>query len=121
MSLGRHAKRWLWLCLMVGVMLAWLAGGAAALLHLAGALKSIPLIGALPIDFTIFSAALALPLLALCAITRRWVVAPEIGLPLGAIGMLWLWLVFAGCWSASGPRPPPCWSSAASRANRASA
>ena len=82
--------------------LAWLAGGAAALLHLAGALKSIPLIGALPIDFTIFSAALALPLLALCAITRRWVVAPEIGLPLAAIGVLWLWLVLAGCWSASG-------------------
>ena len=82
--------------------LAWLAGVSAALLHLAGALKSIPLIGALPIDFTIFSAALALPLLALCAITRRWVVAPEIGLPLAAIGVLWLWLVLAGCWSASG-------------------
>ena len=82
--------------------LAWLAGGSGALLHLAGALKSIPLIGALPIDFTIFSAALALPLLALCAITRRWVVAPEIGLPLAAIGVLWLWLVLAGCWSASG-------------------
>ena len=42
--------------------LAWLAGAATALLHLAGALKSIPLIGALPIDFTVLSAALALPL-----------------------------------------------------------
>jgi O-antigen ligase len=82
--------------------LAWLAGAATALLHLAGALKSIPLTGALPIDFTVFSAALALPLLALCAITRRWVVAPEIGPPLAAIGVLWLWLVLAGCWSASG-------------------
>jgi O-antigen ligase len=41
-------------------------------------------------------------LLALCAVTRRWLVAPEIGLPLAAIGMLWLWLVLAGCWSASG-------------------
>lgn len=82
--------------------LAWLAGVSAALLHLAGALKSIPLIGALPIDFTIFSAALALPLLAVCAITRRWVLAPETGLPLAAIGAFWLWLVLAGCWSASG-------------------
>jgi hypothetical protein len=82
--------------------LASLAGVSAALLHLAGALKSIPLIGALPIDFTIFSAALALPLLALCAITRRWVLAPETGLPLAAIGAFWLWLVLAGCWSASG-------------------
>lgn len=82
--------------------LAWLAGAAASLLHLAGALKSIPLIGALPVDFTIASAALALPLLALCAITRRWRVAPEIGLPIAAIGALWLWLVLAGCWSASG-------------------
>lgn len=82
--------------------LTWLAGAAAALLHLAGALKSIPLIGALPIDFTILSTGLALPLLVLCAMTRRWVVAPALGLPLLAIGALWLWLVLAGCWTASG-------------------
>ncbi|MFN9090526.1 MAG: O-antigen ligase family protein, partial [Alphaproteobacteria bacterium] len=50
----------------------------------------------------ILSAALALPLLSLCAITRPWLVAPEIGLPIAAIGALWLWLVLAGCWSASG-------------------
>jgi O-antigen ligase len=65
-------------------------------------LKSIPLIGALPIDFTVLTAALALPLLVLCAMTRGWAIAPEIGLPLAAIGALWLWLVLAGCWSASG-------------------
>lgn len=82
--------------------LAWIAGAATALLHLAGALKSIPLIGALSIDFTVLIAALALPLLMLCAMTRRWAVAPDIGLPLAAIGALWLWLVLAGCWSASG-------------------
>lgn len=82
--------------------LAWLAGAATALLHLAGALKSIPLIGALPIDFTVLSVALALPMLVLCAMTRRWVIAPDIGLPLAAIGALWLWLTLAGCWSASG-------------------
>lgn len=82
--------------------LAWLAGAAAALLHLAGALKSIPAIGALPVDFTVLSAALALPLLGLCAMTRGWVIAPALGLPLAAIGALWLWLILAGCWSASG-------------------
>jgi O-antigen ligase len=82
--------------------LAWLAGAATALLHFAGALKSIPLIGVLPIDFTVLAAALALPLLLLCAMTRGWAIAPEIGLPLAAIGALWLWLVLAGCWSASG-------------------
>ena len=82
--------------------LAWLAGAATALLHLAGGVKSIPLIGALPIDFTVLSAGLALPLLALCALTRRWVVAPALGVPLLAIATLWLWLILAGCWSASG-------------------
>lgn len=82
--------------------LAWLTGAATALVHLAGALKSIPLIGTLPIDFTIFSTALALPLLVLCAFTRRWVVAPEIGPPIAAMGVFWLWLILAGCWTASG-------------------
>lgn len=82
--------------------LLWLAGAATAFLHLAGAMKSIPLLGALPIDFTLLSAALALPLLALSAMTRRWVVAPGIGLPLVAIGALLPWLILAGCWSASG-------------------
>jgi len=82
--------------------LASLTGAVTALLHFAGALKSIPQIGALPIDFTILIAALALPLLMLCAMTRGWEIAPEIGLPLAAIGALWLWLVLAGCWSASG-------------------
>jgi len=82
--------------------LAWLSGATTALLHFAGASKSIPLIGASPIDFTVLSATLALPLLMLCAMTRGWVIAPEIGLPLAAIGALWLWLVLAGCWSASG-------------------
>jgi O-antigen ligase len=43
-----------------------------------------------------------MPLLVLCAMTRGWEIAPEIGLPLAAIGALWLWLVLAGCWSASG-------------------
>jgi O-antigen ligase len=82
--------------------LAWVAGAATALLHLAGGVKSIPLIGALPIDFTVLSAGLALPLLALCALTRRWIVAPALGVPLLAIATLWLWLILAGCWSASG-------------------
>lgn len=81
---------------------AWLVGANIALLHLAGALKSMPVIGLLPIDLTILLAMIALPLLVLLAALRRWLLAPALGLPLAAIGTLWLWLVLTGCWSASG-------------------
>jgi O-antigen ligase len=87
---------------MQGDGLAWLVGANAALLQVAGALKSIPFFGSLPIDLTVLLVLAALPLLALQAVGRRWVVAPAIGLPFAAIGALWLWLVLAGCWSASG-------------------
>jgi len=87
---------------MQGEGLAWLFGANAALLQVAGALKSVPFFGSLPIDLTILLVLPALPLLALQAVGRRWVVAPAIGLPFAAIGALWLWLVLAGCWSASG-------------------
>ncbi|NBQ76489.1 MAG: hypothetical protein EBU14_14250, partial [Acetobacteraceae bacterium] len=81
---------------------AWLVGANIALLHLAGALKSMPLIGLLPIDLTILLAMIALPLLVLFVALRRWLVSPALGLPMAAIGTLWLWLVLTGCWSASG-------------------
>ena len=81
---------------------AWLVGANIALLHLAGALKSMPMIGLLPIDLTIFLMVTALPLLVLLIALRRWLVSPVLGLPLAAIGAFWLWLVLAGCWSASG-------------------
>ena len=81
---------------------AWLVGANIALLHLAGALKSMPVIGLLPIDLTILLAMIALPLLVLLAALRRWLLAPALGLPMAAIGLFWLWLVLTGCWSASG-------------------
>jgi len=81
---------------------AWLVGANIALLHLAGALKSMPVIGLLPIDLTILLAMIALPSLVLLAALRRWLVSPALGLPMAAIGTLWLWLVLTGCWSGSG-------------------
>lgn len=81
---------------------AWWVGALIALLHLAGALKSMPLIAFLPIDLTALLALTALPLLAMLAALRCWRLAPELGLPLTAIGALWFWLVLTGCWSASG-------------------
>ncbi|MBU8537208.1 O-antigen ligase family protein [Falsiroseomonas tokyonensis] len=83
-------------------LLASLAGGLAAVLQLAGALKTAPaLAGALPFDLTLASLVGLLPLLALLLATRRWVVAPELALPLAAAALLWLWLVVAGAWSPS--------------------
>ncbi|MDO9500615.1 MAG: O-antigen ligase domain-containing protein, partial [Falsiroseomonas sp.] len=86
---------------MTGGLLAWLAGALAAVLHLAGALKTTPALSALPFDITLVSLALLLPLLALLLVTRRWAVAPALALPVAAAALLWLWLVVAGSWSAS--------------------
>ncbi|WP_439597540.1 O-antigen ligase family protein [Falsiroseomonas sp.] len=83
-------------------LLAAAAGGLAAVLQMAGALKTAPLLAeALPFDLTLASLLLLLPLLALLAVTRRWVVAPVLALPLAAAALLWLWLVVAGAWSPS--------------------
>jgi O-antigen ligase len=86
---------------MMGGLLAWLAGALAAVLHLAGALKTTPALSALPFDLTLASLALLLPLLALLLVTRRWSVAPALALPVAAAALLWLWLVMAGSWSVS--------------------
>jgi O-antigen ligase len=77
------------------------AGGLAALLQMSGALKTTPLLDALPFDVTLASLALLLPLLALLLATRRWTLDPALAVPLAAAGLLWLWLVIAGSWSAS--------------------
>jgi O-antigen ligase len=77
------------------------AGGLAAVLQMSGALKTTPLLDALPFDITTASLALLLPALALLALTRRWVVAAPLALPLAAAALLWLWLVLAGSWTAS--------------------
>ncbi|PZP47010.1 MAG: O-antigen polymerase [Azospirillum brasilense] len=77
-----------------------LAGMAAAVLFLAGALKSVPQTAALP-DITLLSAgALAVSFPWLLA-SRRWTVLRPVALPLAAAGALWLWMVLAATWSSS--------------------
>ncbi|MGX9961750.1 O-antigen ligase family protein [Roseomonas sp. F4] len=78
-----------------------MVGLVAAVLQMAGALKTAPPLAALPLDLTLLSLALLLPLLALLLATRRWLVAPAIALPVVAAALLWLWLVVAGAWSPS--------------------
>ncbi len=78
-----------------------LTGFLAAILHFAGALKSTPVLAALPFDLT-FAAALALAMvLPLSALLSDWQADPLIALPLAACGAFWLWLVMAGAWSPS--------------------
>ncbi len=86
----------------VGVAgLASLAGAAAAVLQFAGALKSSPLIAALPLDITVLALLALPPLLALLLLTRRWWVHPLLAPSLAGAGLLWLWAVLAGSWSIS--------------------
>ena len=80
---------------------ALLAGALAALLQLAGGLKTAPPLAALPFDLTLVALAALLPLLALLAVTRRWDVEPALALPIAAAALLALWLVVAGSWTAS--------------------
>lgn len=78
-----------------------LTGIFAAILHFAGALKSTPLLAALPVDLSAVAALGLLATLALLAAGCHWRVDPLLGLPLAACGALWLWLVLAGAWSPS--------------------
>ncbi len=80
-------------------LFAALAGASSALLHYAGALKSIPLLALAPVDITLVLALSALPALALAITTRGWCLAPCIGWPLMALAGLWAWLWFAAFWS----------------------
>lgn len=77
------------------------AGAAAAALQFAGALKSVPLLAALPFDLTLAALLLTLPAALLLLADRRWVIAPGLAWPLLAAAGLLLWLVLAACWSAS--------------------
>ena len=94
---GSVRRRWV----IDTASLASLAGAAGAALHFAGALKSTAAGAALPLDLTALAGAATLPLLALLLLTRRWRLHPLVGPPLAAAGLLWLWLVLAGSWSAS--------------------
>lgn len=79
-----------------GVALA--AGALAALLHAAGALKSLP---RLPFDLTVALAALAFPALALLLLARDWRIAPAALPGLAAFALLLVWLVVGGSWSVA--------------------
>lgn len=82
-------------------LIASLAGVAAAVLQFAGALKSSPLLARLPFDITVLALLALPPLLVLLLLTRRWWVHPLLAPALAGAGLLWLWSVLAGSWSAS--------------------
>jgi hypothetical protein len=85
-----------------GRLLALATGAAAAAMHFAGALKSTPAGARAPVDPTLAAALLLAPGLVLLGATRRWWLARPLGLPFAGCALLWLWLVIAGAWSASG-------------------
>jgi hypothetical protein len=80
---------------------ASLAGISAAVLQLAGALKTAPPLSALPFDLTLVALALLLPSVTMLAATRSWRVSPAVALPAASALLLALWLVVAGAWSPS--------------------
>jgi O-antigen ligase len=85
----------------MSVAVALAAGGLAALLQLAGGLKSAPVLDVLSFDLTLAALLALLPCLALLAATRRWRIDAAIALPIAAAALLMLWLVVAGTWTAS--------------------
>ena len=56
----------------MSVAVALAAGGLAALLQLAGGLKTAPVLDLIPFDLTLAALLGLLPCLALLAATRRW-------------------------------------------------
>ncbi len=80
---------------------AFLAGSSAAVLQLAGALKTAPPLSALPFDLTLAALATLLPACAALAATRSWRLSPVVALPAASALLLPLWLVVAGLWSPS--------------------
>jgi O-antigen ligase len=80
---------------------ASLAGAAAAVLQLAGALKTAPPLAGLPFDLTAAAFAAMLPATTALAVTRRWRAERAIAVPVLAAALLGFWLVVAGGWSAS--------------------
>lgn len=88
-------------CRRLDAVVAGASGVAAAALHFAGALKSLPGAAALPLDLTLAAAAALLPLSLLLATARRWRLDAALAFPLAGCALLPLWLVAAGSWSAS--------------------
>ncbi len=85
----------------MSVAVALAAGALAALLQLAGGLKTAPALDLIPFDLTLAALLGLLPWLALLAATRRWQVDAGLALPIAAAALLMLWLVIAGAWTAS--------------------
>jgi O-antigen ligase len=85
----------------VSTAVALLAGTLAALLQLAGSLKTAPALAFMPVDLTLAALLALLPCLVLLAVTRRWHLDAALGPPLAAAALLVLWLVVAGAWTAS--------------------
>lgn len=85
----------------MSLAVALAAGVLAALLQLAGGLKSAPALDVLPFDLTLAALLALLPCLALLAATRRWRIDATLGLPIAAAALLMLWLVITGAWTAS--------------------
>ena len=85
----------------MSLAIALAAGGLAALLQLAGGLKSAPALDVLPFDLTLAALLALLPCLGLLAATRRWRIDATLALPIAAAALLVLWLVIAGAWTAS--------------------
>lgn len=83
------------------VALALAVGAAAAAMHFAGALKSLPGLAALPFDLTAAAAAAVLPLGLLVVLARRWHLDAALALPLAGAALLPMWLAAAGSWSAA--------------------
>jgi O-antigen ligase len=82
-------------------LLAAGSGALAAVMHFAGALKSVPGLAALPFDLTALAFAALLPSLVVLLLVRRWRLGRGLAVPLAAALGLVLWLVLAGAWSVS--------------------
>jgi hypothetical protein len=85
----------------MSLAVALAAGGLAALLQLAGGLKSAPALDFIPFDLTLAALLALLPCLGLLAATRRWQIDATLALPIAAAALLVLWFVIAGAWTAS--------------------
>ncbi len=85
--------------LNTGALAALAAGGAAAVLQFAGALKAAAPLAALRPDLTLLALALLLAALTLLLAAREPVLARGLAWPLAGCGALWLWWVLAAAWS----------------------
>ncbi len=78
------------------------AGVAAALLQFAGALKTSPALGWLPLDLTMLAAGATLLLLPAMLAMGGWRIGRGAALPLLAATAIWPWWCIAALWSPAG-------------------